>query len=844
MATTDSTISPEVKLYYSERLRQLGISEKFNKIVSPVYIHDKKNNWTPTEEKKEKLAFEINANGIQINYFLPTGYPIDWKKDGTKFARNYIRTRLLKEKTYEKEGQILTQKYDQEKGSPVVPYLTPGIIEAFTTKKQIETLVLIEGEFKAFKTWLTKTEVPEMENWEFVGIPGIHGFYGGDTNHRREINEILQDIILTCKVKNIVLLTDADTLTVKWKEDKDLRNRQLSFASAVVNFRNALHLLIEDKTVELSQVYFMHLKTKFSETAKGIDDLLIQNEAKQKAILEDMMQLHFAKTYFDGIILSDGQTSGIYKYFGTNNEKDFYALYKEFINSRPFIFKKTKYEWTGEELKYVKSEESDRYARIGVNWIKRVRLPNHRNIIEERIEKWSVAEIKRDYPKHISDQMVNKDIPRYDGLFSMPNWDPKEYRRSIHGCYNLMEPLIWDPKPGKIDITLGFLKHLFQGEGNIVFDEKEGIYKETSFHGDQFTIALDWLSILHQYPTQKTFVPCLVSKDQSTGKSTFLDWLCMVYTGNGTILNNEQFKKNFNAHWASKFIIGLDEGFLDVEKKAERERLKQMVTAKEIFLELKGIDVKAIPYFGHLIICSNDADNLMKMEEEDTRWFVVKVKKADKKDPELEDKLKAEVPAWINFIANRKIIHPKVDRLWFDPKDFETEQMRKIIEVTKARLDAVVENWVKDTFLTYKVPSFRVGRKTMLRNLNDPNTSKYRIDEKELKYYMEEKRKMPYLSPGRCKFPININGFDNNNQAIIAYTEENQRHYYFKPEDWLNPQEYKEYTEPFEFSKFEAEDEQFRDKQTNVHAFETVGHLDNRQYSIEEQIAKREKPSF
>jgi hypothetical protein len=565
------------------------------------------------------------------------------------------------------------------------------------------------------------------------------------------------------------------------------------------------------------------------ESTKGIDDLLVQLEAKHQAIMDDLMQFHFAKTYFDGLIITDGQTSTIYRYFGTNSVEEFYNLYKEYIGSRPFIWKKTKYEWTGEELKYVKSEESERFARIGINWIKRVRLPNHRQITEERIERWSVAEIKRDYPKHIADQMINRDIPKYDGFFSMPCWDQKEYRRSIYNCYNLMEPLIWDPKPGRIDVTLGFIKHLFQGEAKIEWDEKEQMYQETAIHGDQFTIAMDYLTILHQHPTQKTFVPCLVSREQKTGKSTFLEWLCMVYNGNGTVLNNEQFKKNFNAHWASKFIIGLDEGFLDVDKKSERERLKQMVTAKEIFMELKGIDVKPIPYFGHLIICSNDADNLMKMEEEDTRWFVVKVHKTDKEDPYLEDKLKQEIPAWIHFLANRKIFHPKVSRLWFDPKDFETEQMRKIIETTKSRLDAVVENWIKDIFLTYKVPDLRINRKTLLKYLNDPALSKYRIDEKELKYYLEEKKQMQYLPAGRCKIPLSINGYDAKNEPDISYMHENQRHYHFTPEDWLNAKEYAEYRMPFDFMQYETE------AAPNGKPFPEAAKLDDKQYKQEQK---------
>ena len=428
--TTTNQIHSDVKLYYETRLRELGVTEEINTISSPVYTH-KGEDWVPTDEKKQKKAFELCDKGIQINYYLPTGYPIDWKKEGTKMARNFVRIRLHKERSYEKEGVTYTAKYHQEKGSPVVPYLTPGVINAYTKEEDIDTLVLIEGEFKAFKAWMAKEKTKGLDSVEFIGIPGIHGFYGGDTNHKQEINEIIQRVILDRKVKNIVLLLDADTLTVKWKQDKDLSQRPKSFANAVRNFRNSLHLLIEDKNVDLSQVYFMHLKTKMQEQTKGLDDLLIQREARTQEIFKDLLEFHFAKIYFDGKILTDGQLSGVDKYFGLTNKTDFYTLYKEFIGPRPFVFKKTKYEWTGEELKYVKSEEADRFARIGINWIKRVKLPNHRGLIEERIEKWSVAEIKRDYAKHEAEQMINRDIPRYDGFFSLPCWDPAEYKRQV-----------------------------------------------------------------------------------------------------------------------------------------------------------------------------------------------------------------------------------------------------------------------------------------------------------------------------------------------------------------------------------------------------------------------------
>lgn len=815
-------------LYYEKRLRELGITEEVNTLTWPHYKGES-GGVAPTDETKTYKAFEPHEQGIQINYFYPYGQPITWKKEGTKWPRPYVRIRLEKEQSYEKDGKPYTRKYHQEKGSPVEPFITPGVVKAWMSQQQIETLVLVEGEFKAFKGWMAIREDSDRQGLAFMGIPGIHGFYGGDANHKKEINEQVQRVLIDCKVRNIVLLLDADTLTVKWEESKDLSRRQYSFANAVKNFRNSLHRLLDDQKVELTNVYFMHLKAKYLDTAKGLDDLLVHltAEKKRQEIIDDLLSFQFAKFHFDGLLLNDGQASTVDKHFGLLNKETFYTTYKEYIGSRPFFFKNIKYEWSGEELKYVKSEDSERFARIGINWVKRVMLPNHRGIIEEHIEKWSVAEIKRDYPKMIAERMINYDIPRYDGFFSLPCWDPKEYKRSVYNCYNLMEPLMWDPKPGRIDRTLAFIKHLFAGKGSITWDEKEQIYKEEAYKGDQFTVAMDYLTILHQYPTQKTFVPCLVSREQGTGKSTFLEWLCMVYTGNGTILNNEQFKKNFNVHWAPKFIIGLDEGFLDVEKKAERERLKQMVTAREIFMEMKSVDVKAIPYFGHLIICSNDADDLMKMEEEDTRWFVVKVRKSEKRDPDLVEKLKEEIPAWVHYLSHRKIHHPKVDRLWFDPKDFETEQQRLIVQTTKARLDAVVENYIKDVFLTYKVTELKITRRTLLRFLNNPEVSKYRIDEKELKRYLEQKKGMEYCSPQRCKIPLAIKSISPMGVAEIDYLEEVTRHYHFVPEQWLDEKEYLEYKRPFGSVEREPDP-------PNGGSFPEAQPLDDKQYKQEE----------
>ncbi|MEO8416781.1 MAG: primase-helicase family protein [Ginsengibacter sp.] len=69
---------------------------------------------------------------------------------------------------------------------------------------------------------------------------------------------------------------------------------------------------------------------------------------------------------------------------------------------------------------------------------------------------------------------------------------------------------------------------------------------------------------------------CLVSKERNTGKTTFLNFLKAVFVDNMTINSNEDFRSNFNAEWANKLIIGVDETFLD--RKEDSERIKSLST--------------------------------------------------------------------------------------------------------------------------------------------------------------------------------------------------------------------------------------------------------------------------
>lgn len=796
--------------YLNARLQQLQVSEQQNTFerIWPQRSDQRGEDGTittiETEQRRTYKIFDADEDGnIVIRYFNLLGQPYRWKKEDTKQTRDYFRTRLRNPKG--------SMKYSQPAGSPIFPFFPPALIKKYKEagmpeipfkdgdqppeeKGMINTLFLVEGEFKAFKA--------SMLGIDIIGLPGIYGFYNGDI--KGKIHEDIQDLIITCKVQKIVLLFDADILSLSWAENKDLATRPNSFYGSIKSFRESLQLLLDDDSVNLELVYIMSIKQKFMNDAKGLDDLLSKYEDKSVEIQEDICQLSYAKKYFDGMQINDlnkDVQGRAYRWLGLSDEKEFYKTYTDFIGAREFKFKRRRYIYDTEkkEVVFVKHEDAEKFMRIGPDWVKVIKTINKHGEAEEELVPWKISEIQRDYGRKYPDFIET--IIRYDGFCNEPNFNGT-YQQSLHNCYNVCRPLKWVPKDGSIVNTITFLKHLFGGQGNVHLDDQGRFEREDAFLGDQFTVALDYLTIMIKHPKQMLPVPCLVSPENNTGKSTFLKWLQMILGDNMCILGNAQFQMKFNGHYATKFVISIDEGFLEVDKKAEKERLKQLVTADSIYLELKGMNVRKIPYYAKIIICSNDADRLMKIEEGESRWFVVRVPviPKEKKDPDLEMKMKSEAEAWLHFLHNRPIFHPREDRLWFHADRFITEQFKIIVETTKNRVDRVFEDWLQEQFMLFKLPVLRFSQKYLTEVFNDPKNSKYKIDAIELKAYLERKN-MSLDVPHRIKMPTGFNLPDDEKAEItpnmIAYRTDMARPYKFVAEEWLSAAQLEEFRKPF-----------------------------------------------
>nr|WP_319997110.1 DUF5906 domain-containing protein [uncultured Draconibacterium sp.] len=270
---------------------------------------------------------------------------------------------------------------------------------------------------------------------------------------------------------------------------------------------------------------------------------------------------------------------------------------------------------------------------------------------------WNIDTIKQDFGK-----TYVADIPKYDGFTCIPNHI--NFKQVCSGFYNKYSPLSNKPKKGSIDVSTLFVKHIF---------------------GNQYELGLDYLQLLYQKPVHILPILCLVSKERSTGKSTFLKWLKAIFENNLTYLTNDSFGSQFNSDWANKLLICIDEVLFNKEELTER--IKYLSTTNHNKMEAKGKDKIEIEFFGKFILCSNNEDNFIKIDAAEERFWVRKILKFKTEDTDLLDKLVKEIPAFLFFLDDRKLSSPRITRMWFTPAQIRTRALQNLIRHNRSRVE-------------------------------------------------------------------------------------------------------------------------------------------------------------
>ena len=654
--------------YCSDRLKALKITEKAN-------------SYKTVDMDGHTIDFRFfradDKDNITIGYIAPDGKVIEYETENRK-TRAFERTRLK-----EPKGDM---KYTQPGKTETYPFSTPEILKAYKKKEKVQTLYIVEGEFKAFA--LSNFGLPAF------GIGGIQNFRNAKKD---DIHPLILDFCKVCQVENIEVIHDADALKVEWKEGKDLATRLTAFYSAI----NIFNEFLKPHNINL---YYAHV-VKDSDQ-KGIDDLLYCGQSDTKLVIDELTKLTAGskeRKYILTYQITGISSFRIQQIFGIDSAQSFYEMNQSELENREFVYRGENYFVNGEgKLQVSWKGEQRNYLRIGVDYYKRVLDIDADGQTEIKIDKWTEKTIRDDF--HNSKEFL-KNIIKCDAFTNVPENDPDKYQRIIHVekenvksvLYNRYEPIYHVPKEGDWRTINKLLHHIFD-------------YK--NLDGDPlYEFALDYIQLLYTQPRKHLPILCLVSSERKTGKTTFLRLMKSIFLENMSTLDSQRLISNFNSMMAGKLVVGVDESFINMdEKNGAGNKLKMLATNPTIPIEQKGKDAKEIPNFVKLILCSNDESNFVKIDWEENRYAIIKVTSIEgEEDPAMHDIMKAEIPAFLWFLKHRQLYYKEKSRLYFDERIFTTPQLNVIQARTEGGLARNVKDVIRNQFYLQQTESIRLS---------------------------------------------------------------------------------------------------------------------------------------
>ena len=315
----------------------------------------------------------------------------------------------------------------------------------------------------------------------------------------------------------------------------------------------------------------------------------------------------------------------------------------------------------------------DRFERIGTTYYKIVRQPNAAGQLIERSIPWTIEAIRQDYGK---DFLAN--VPKYDGFCCVPSH--LDYQPVIGNFKNKYSPLSHIPTEGEWQCIESLVRHIF---------------------GDQYDFGLDYLQILYTLPLQKLPILLLVSEERNTGKSTFLNFLKLLFEANVTFNTNENFRSQFNDDWNGKLVIVVDEVLLN--KREDSERLKNLSTTRNYKMEAKGRDREEVSFFAKFVLCSNNEYLPVVIDPGETRYWVRKIPKLTTDDTTFLEKIRYEIPAFLHALTYRQLSTAEESRMWFAPGLIDTDALQKIIRANRNRVELELAELLLDIMASMHV---------------------------------------------------------------------------------------------------------------------------------------------
>lgn len=308
------------------------------------------------------------------------------------------------------------------------------------------------------------------------------------------------------------------------------------------------------------------------------------------------------------------------------------------------------------------------YIRVGTTYFKKIKKKDRYGILRRELKPWDKKEIIQDHGK----EYLNY-IPRYDDFTIEPN--NFNYQPVINNCYNLFREFKFSPEEGSWYWTDVLLRHIFK---------------------EQYELGIKYLQALYLYPKRILPILALVSKIRGTGKTTFINWLSMIFGDNMIVIGSEDIKSQFNASYAGKNIVCVEETTID--RKAMTEKLKALSTGKQINVNQKFVNNYKIPLYSKIIITSNDESRFAQIEDEEIRYFVRKLDIPEINHANIEDDLVKEIPAFLHYLTTLPDLNFTKSRMLFTPEELDNEFLRRVKKESKPSLYKDIREYLTERF--------------------------------------------------------------------------------------------------------------------------------------------------
>lgn len=366
------------------------------------------------------------------------------------------------------------------------------------------------------------------------------------------------------------------------------------------------------------------------------------------------------------------------------------------------------------------------YIRVGCDWFKVIYKKNRYGGKNRTIKSWKKDELKEDHTKSIL-----KLVPKYDDFCIVP--DNLNYQPVHDNLYNLYCEFPHKPYEGQVSISdiptsISVMKHIFGANADMK---------------DQFDLGMKYMKLMYESPRQPLHVPVLVSEKRETGKTTFLDWLQMIFGNNLANVNPGNITGRFNSIYASKNIIVIDETM--IEKSMGIEKIKSIVTAKTMIVDGKHVQEYEIEFFGKIVMSTNKERDFMRIDSEENRFWVRKIPViVSRRNVRILDDLFKEIPKFLKYLLQMPPVDVTHSRFGLPHKDVYTSALSDVQDESKSGLHKDLEILISDFFSNtdhkeFKATAINIKHRWFSHDSKIPFNYVFKVLKNEMKIQVTDK---------------------------------------------------------------------------------------------------------